>query len=360
MVLRPSRGGAFTHVARLSSELSARGHEVAVCGPHQAQRHRLDVEFIPCEIVRPVSPLADARSLRELAGIVRRFRPDLIHAHGSKGGILARAARIASPRTPVIVTPHQFGFANYFAGRGQRIGYRLIERAMVPLASRILCVCEDEARLAGEIGAGRKARVVYNGIDLPRVGVPHPRVAALRERGPVVCAVAELHPRKGVTTLVEAMVGIHAGHPHAALVVAGEGEERDRIERLATELGLEQRVVLLGLVEDVTGVLAAADVFVNPAWAEAFPYAVLEAMAVGTPVVATDAGGTREAIENGVTGRLVPAREPQALAKAVSAVLADPEAGRALAVAAHARVQERFSYSGMIEGTLAVYREVGI
>ena len=95
MVVRPSEGGAFEHVSSLARQLVARGHDVAVCGPH-GHVEGLGVEIVELDIVRPLAPAADARAAAGLARIVRRFRPDLVHAHGSKGGVMARATRAAA------------------------------------------------------------------------------------------------------------------------------------------------------------------------------------------------------------------------------------------------------------------------
>lgn len=360
MVMRPSKGGAFAHVAQLCAALSARGHEVGACGPHADKAVALAAEVFAVEIVRPLSPGADARAIVGVMDAVRRFRPDLIHAHGSKGGVIARLARVVSPRTPLVFTPHQYAFENYFAGGGRRLAYEAIERILAPLATRVIGVCEAERRLAAKIGPERRTRLVYNGVEpLPRVP-PSPLLAALRERGPTVVTVTELHPRKGLATLLEAMPAVLGGHPNASLAVAGGGEERSRLEALAGGLGVGDAVRFLGHVDDVPAVLAGADVFVNAAWAEAFPYAVIEAMSVGLPIVATDVGGTREAIRPGETGMLVPPREPAPLANAVTTLLEDRETACRYAEQARLLAGERFTLERMTEGVLGVYAELGV
>jgi glycosyltransferase involved in cell wall biosynthesis len=362
-VLRPTAGGAFGHALTLGEAFTERGHQVAVCGPHERRRADLEargIELIPLEIARPVSPLADAASGVGLARVYRRFRPDLIHAHGSKGGILARAARAARPSAPLVFTPHQYAFANYFADHREQRTYRLVERSMAPLATRVLCVCEWERDLAAEIGPRSRTRVVHNGIEPSPPAPASPLVAELAARGPVIVAAAELHERKGVVSLVEAMPGVLRKHPGVSLVVAGDGEERANLERRRDELGLGDVVRFLGHVDGVDSLLSAADVFVNPAWAEAFPYTVLEAMRAGAAIVATDVGGTGEAIEEGVTGRLVAGADPEALVGAIDSLLADRDLARRLGDAARARLEQQFTRAGMIAGTVEVYAELGV
>jgi glycosyltransferase involved in cell wall biosynthesis len=317
------------------------------------------MELIPLDVVRSLSPGSDLAAARRLAAIVRGFRPDLVHTHGSKAGVLARAARVATPRVPLVHTPHGYAFAGYFTSGAERLAYKLIERAVSPLASRVLCVCEAEARLAAQVGPRSRIRVVHNGFDPPATPpTVHPRVAELRAAGAVLTLVSGLRPGKGLETLAAALPAILERDPEATLVVVGDGPERADFERRLARSGVASRVEMLGEVADVAPVLAGSDLLLFPSWAESFPYAILEAMAFGLAIVATDVGGVGEAIVEGISGRLVPPRDPDALAEAAGAVLSDPEEGRRLGRTAHARVQERFSVSGMIAGTLGVYREL--
>lgn len=360
MVNRPNEGGAFEHVASLSAGLAEAGYEVAVCGPLGDRAADLAVEVLPVSIARPLSARQDARSISDLVKVFRRFRPDLIHAHGSKGGVMARLARIATPRTPLVHTPHGFAFAGHFSSRRERTAYKWIERSLSPLTSRVVCVCEAEAVLASSVCARRKIRVVHNGIDPPDSELPRPDLAALRDRGPVVCAISGLRPGKGIETLIDALPAVVQAVPDVQIVLAGGGRERERLMERADRAGVAGVLRMIGEVEEVYGVLAAADVFVNPSWAESFPYSVLEAMATGLPIVATDVGGVPEAIEDDATGLLVPARDPVALGTAIARLLTDRERSVRLGEAARSRLRSDFSLQRMIEGILAVYAELGI
>lgn len=357
LLLRPDKGGAFNHVVQLCEALSAEGHEAVLVGPHEARRDEIPASVVPLEIGRPISPAADLQAAGTFARLVRRLSPDLVHAHGSKAGVIARAARVAYLRTPVVFTPHLYAFDNYFAHSAQRRVYRLIERALAPAASRVIGVCESERRLAAEIGPAGRTRTVHNGVEAVSLDSVHPTVAALAGQGPVICTVAEFRESKGVVTLIEAMSRVVAELPAARLVVAGEGEERARIEARISELGLEGVITLLGATKGADAVLAGASLFVNPAYAEAFPYTVIEAMSAGLPVVATDVGGTREALEEG-GGVLVPPDAPEPLAKAIIDVLSDPERARAMGRTAADTHRARFTTERMIEGTLDVYAEL--
>jgi glycosyltransferase involved in cell wall biosynthesis len=360
MVVRPSKGGAFGHAVRLGSALAERGHDVAVCGPHGDYRDAIDLDVLELDIARRPSPSQDVRAVVGLGRVLRRFAPDIVHAHGSKGGTVARLARIAKPGVPVVFTPHNYAFTNYFTSRWERGAYRTIEFSLAPLATRVVCVCEAERRIAARLGPASRTRVVYNGINPFERVVPNPAVDALRERGPLICAVSELQPPKGIPTLIDAMPTVLDRVPDANLAIAGDGVLRDRIGAQISGHGLSERVHLLGELPEVSGVYGGSDVFVHPGWAESFPYVILEAMGMGMPIVATDVGGIGEAIEDGVTGRLVEPQDPPALASAIASLLGDREHARALGESARERMMARFSLDSMVEGTVAVYEELGL
>jgi len=355
MVVRPSKGGAFGHTVRLSRALVTAGHEVAICGPHGSHRGEIDLELIDLEIDRSISLVRHSAATAHLAGIVRRFRPDLVHAHGSQGGAVARLARLLNPRTPVVFSPHNFAFTNWFTSTRVRRAYRAIERVLVPLTSRYIAVCGAELAEVRGIGAGRKGRLVYNGI----VPFDPPEVTTTYGDGPVLTAVTELQPPKGVPTLVEAMPAILSDHAQARLLVAGDGPMKAEIGALIDRTGVAASISMLGQVPDVPALLGATDVFVAPGWAESFPYANLEAMSARLPIVAADSGGVGEAVLDGRTGRLVPTRDHRALASAVSDLLDDPAHARELGENARLMLEERFTLETMVAGTLAVYQELG-
>ena len=359
LLTQPTDGGVFQHVAQLAAGLAAAGHEPVVAGPFAEPGGVPAARVEDVAMVRAVSPAADARAVLAVAALVRRLRPALVHAHSSKAGAVARLARPAFPRTPLVYTPHGYAFAGWFEREAERRRYRLIERALAPLATRVLCVCEAERRLAAQVGPAARAEVVHNGVEPPAPAPVHPAVAELAERGPVIGAVTLLRPGKGIETLIDALSAVCAEHPAAAVAIAGRGPDREALEARARERGVEAAVRFIGETAGPMPLLGGADLFVSASWAESFPYNVLEAMAAGLPVVATAVGGTAEAVEDGATGIVVPPRDPPALAAAISALLSDRERAARLGEAGRARAEERFSLDRMIAGTLGVYQRAG-
>lgn len=354
MVFQPPDGGVFRNVSELAGGLTASGHEVFLCGTRRPRQIPPD-RFVELEVGRGVAPWADGRAVRQVARAVSRYRPDVVHLHSSKAGAVGRLARWAAPSTPVVYSPHGYAFAGHFERGLERRAYRAIELALAPLASRVLCVCEAERRLAAAIGPASRTRVVHNGVAV----APPPRGASGEHgHGPVLVLAAPLRPGKGIETAIDAMPRVLARHPTATLLIAGGGAESGALEHRARSAGLDTAVRFLGEVADTAGVLGGADVVIHPSWAESFPYAVLEAMAVGAPIVATDVGGTAEAIEDGRSGVLVPPRDPVALAAAAGALLDDRQRAAGMGRAARERAGTRFTLASMVEGTLGVYAEV--
>jgi glycosyltransferase involved in cell wall biosynthesis len=265
LVAQPPDGGVYRHIATVAPLLVARGFEVTVAGPAPYAAVGPGVEHVEIDLVRGISPRDDLAGAARLARVIRSVRPALIHAHSSKAGALVRALRLLAPRVPVVYTAHGFAFAGHFESERQRRLYRLIEAGLSPLTTRTLCVCEFERDLAASVGRRSRTRVVHNGVAAPP-RVPDPRAADLAGRGPVVGAVAGLRPGKGIETLIAATPGILRGAPGAQIVVGGGGPLAEPLRRQAEELGVADRVHLIGELDDAGALLSATTVAVHPSW----------------------------------------------------------------------------------------------
>jgi glycosyltransferase involved in cell wall biosynthesis len=359
-VYQPTGGGVARHVRDLTNGLSERGHEILLCGPalpDGMSQPPPGARHISLPMGRSISPRADLPALRRFAEIVRRQKPDLIHSHSSKAGALTRAARPAHPRVPVFYTPHGYAFAGSFSHESERLAYREIERLLAPLTSRVVCVCEAEARLAARVGPRRRIRVVHNGVGAAGEGPTDPRMVQLRRGGPLLCVLTQLRGGKGIETLIDAMSAIVARHPGAQAAIWGEGPERETLEGRARRMQVEQAVHFLGPTLEPLAVMRGTDILVHPSLAESFPYVILEAMSVGAPIVASDVGGVGEALLNGESGLLVTAGEVELLAAAVNRLLDDPEGRARMGKNARDRVEHDFTLEAMIDRLVAVYDE---
>ena len=199
-----------------------------------------------------------------------------------------------------------------------------------------------------------KLETVPNGVHIP----PWAARKAVSGTGgpPVILFVGRLRHAKGLDVLLHALAGLPvAGYQ---LRIVGDGELRKSLENLAVTLGVRDKIVFLGFRSDVTALMSSADCLVLPSRWEGMPNVVLEAMAIGLPVVATRVGGIPEVIEHGLTGWLVPPEDPLALAAALATALADRRRARCIAESARQRVARDYSIEAMSERTLEVYTQV--
>jgi glycosyltransferase involved in cell wall biosynthesis len=347
----PTWRGGQNQVLLTLRGMMRRGHEAALAarggGPLEtrARAEGLRVSGVPFRgDLWPPAILA-------LVRLIRRERPGilLLHdPHAVSAGLLA--ARLAGG--PALVAVRRVDFP--LRGMLSRRKYAACERVIV--VSRAIGSVVEAAGLTGS-----RLRLVYEGVpdrtpqpggreELASLGVP-PGV-------PVVGNVAALTSHKDHATLVGAMAKLRTRLPEARLVVAGEGELRPALEALARELGLADRIVFTGFRRDLDRILPALSVFCLSSHLEGLGTSVLDAMCFGLPVVATAAGGIPEAVEDGVTGRVVPPREPAALSAALADVLVDEERRRALGRAGRQRFLQRFTADRMVEETLHVLEEV--
>jgi glycosyltransferase involved in cell wall biosynthesis len=357
---QPADGGVGRHISDLALGLQERGYEVLLCGPaippglagHDGVRH------MSLDLRRAVAPRPDLAAVASFTRILGDVSPDIVHAHSSKAGAVARLARLARPRTPVVYTPHGYSFAGYFSRSAERLAYRGIERILAPLATRVVCVCEAEARLARSVGPSGRVRVAYNGIAPAADGPIDPRVAELAGRGPVIGALTLLRPGKGIETLIDAVPRVLARHPSAQVAILGDGPDLEALRVRAELREVAHAVHFLRQSAYPLQALRGMDVFVHPSWAEAFPYVILEAMSLGRAIVASDVGGVGEALRDGESGLLVPPRDDAAIAEGLLAALDDPSRRERLGAMALLRVSEQFTQARMVDRLASVYDEL--
>ncbi|MBA2246036.1 MAG: glycosyltransferase [Gemmatimonadetes bacterium] len=314
------------------------------------EAQRLDVET---RVVPSTGGLAKALELAQLARMLHAERTAVLHAHlawplrCTRGLLAAKLARV-----PAVIATQQL-FAELHSRRA-----RLKHRTVAAGVDRYIAVSREMERAMRPLVPRRRLSVVPNGIrvhDFARTRSPATRAALLRsgERA-LVLTVARLDWQKGLDQLLQAAALV----PGVRFVIAGEGAERARLEREATALGIADRVDFLGERSDVPDLLASADLFVLPSLIEGLPVSVLEAMAAGVPVVATDVPGTREAVQDGETGVLVQPGDPPALARAIRRLLEERSLAARLAEAGRCRVRREFSVEAMVGRVMGIYEEV--
>lgn len=345
-------GGAQSYVAALLPAL-VHGFDVVVAahgaGPLREAAERSGVRFLPLrQLQRPLSPWRDPAAVIELTRLLRRERPDIVHASSSKAGVLGRLAATLAGVPIRIFTAHGWAFAAHTGAAS--LLYRWADRAVRPLTTVTVCVAEQQraAGLAARTCDVGRTVVIPNGVDVE--GAPR---AELDGRRPLLVSVGRLKPPKDALTLVRALARLPAGSYDALIV--GDGPDRRLVEEEIRALGLEGQVRIAGDRRDVPSLLAGADVFVLSSASEGLPVSVLEAMAAGLPVVASRVGGVPELVVEGETGFLVDPGEPGELADALRHLVSDPPLRRRLGGAGRARAEQRFDVDAFRRAHLELY-----
>jgi glycosyltransferase involved in cell wall biosynthesis len=379
----PGPGGVERHVAELAPLLAARGHRVEVytsdlyrefpwqrLPPSVAREervgfgwvHRLPVWSLPGELHYPF--------FRGLHAALDRDRPDLVHAHtyGTNQVAVARRHR-RRHGTPFVLTAH---FHPIWSIEGGWLRHRLrgfydrrIAGPVIRDAAAVVVQTREEERLLRALGFPLPRLVIVPPGYRP-LGTPPPGPSPFRDRyeldGPFVLFVGRLASNKGLLELTEAFASVVKADPSAQLVLIGEdGGQRATVASRARALGIERKVRLLGHLDDESMVAAAyreARVFVLPSEYEAFGLVLLEALAQGTPVVASRVGGIPEVVEDGRSGLLVPPRSPGELAVAILRVWNDRELARRFGQYGRDEVVPRYSWETLADRLDSLYREV--
>ena len=355
-------GGAERVTVAFARRLKAMGLQAPVCTVTARHDGALAAELAAAGVVRHdlgARRLADPRASWRLARLLARERIEIVHAHGQDASIVAAAVRSLS-HFVLVITRHVM--EEPAATWRQRLRARLACAAF-RRADAVVAVSDAAARhLAGLARIPLEAvRVLPNGIDVaafdgagPELRAAARRALAVSPDDALVLVPAVLREGKGHDVLLEAVPALLARVPSARVMVAGGGERERELRDRARPLG--EAVRFLGPREDMRELLAACDVVALPSLAEALPTALMEAAAAGRPVVATRVGGVPEVVDDGRSGILVPPRDPDALAEALAALLADPARARACGDHGRRLARQRFGIERQVERTLALWR----
>lgn len=368
MVDKPFLGGGQKNLLSLAESLEKSLFDVSVCsqadGPLVSAVQKRNIRHFPVTF----SKRLDRKILKKIEAILRENRIDILHTHGGVAGFYGRwAAR--SCRVPVVIHTlhgiHYLHYRNIFL----KYAYVLLERWFSKFTDALIFVSEGDLKQGKKFGLApeEKMVVVKNGIDFKAYadkvkGISREMYTQeMMKFGPddvVVGTVARLHRQKGIPILLRAAQIVRQAVPRVKFVIAGGGPLKQRLEKLNVKLENQDFVQILGEREDAPELLGLYDVFVLSSLWEGLPYVLMEAAALGKPVVATDVEGTRELIISGQTGILVPSQSPEALAKGVISLLQNKK----LAVQQGRNLQEnlsaRYSLSGMVREMQTLYSDL--
>jgi glycosyltransferase involved in cell wall biosynthesis len=369
-------GGAQVHVQNLVEGLDQESFDVEVISLSDgAGVRRIRATGIAVHVVDETD---DARALESVVELLTQRPPDVVHNHMYRAEIVGtRAALVLAERG----LPKPYVIGTVHSSRVRSDEDRALLRRLTTSMDRLVAVSRAiVAKLVAEGRTGAPVELIYNGVDLQRYKFTEacctlPEEYGFPEGTPLVGVVARLEPEKGHATLIEAWPLVLEQVPEARLLIIGEGSQRATLEAQAEGLGLlgcgcspdhavgtrharpEAKVLFTGLRDDVPAVTAALDVAVLPSYREAQGLAILEAMALRRPVVATRVGGVPEMVDDGRTGLLVKPHDADALAHAIVRLLTDHPLADMVARAGHDFVHASFSVEHMVRAVSTIYQD---
>jgi glycosyltransferase involved in cell wall biosynthesis len=378
VIARLNVGGPALHVAYLTAGLAPRGYDTTLVAgtiargeesmAFVADAHNVHVETLG-DLHREISPVRDLRAIVQLAQLIRRERPTILHTHTAKAGAVGRIAALLArgARPPIVIhTFHGHVLRGYF-GRVKTFGFRTLERWLARTSTALIAVSpEVRDDLVGlGVAPASKFAVVRLGIDLPRRVENDDaqrrearRQMGLRDEAFVVGWVGRMTAVKRTKLVVRALQDLVARNVDAFVVLVGDGPDRDQLERYAHELGVIKRCLFLGYQEDVARFYDAIDALVLPSINEGTPVSVIESLAARRPAVATRVGGVPDIVRDGIDGFLVDADDGDALATRLAELAADPELRARMGEAGHARVIERYAVARLVDDVDKLYRSL--
>jgi glycosyltransferase involved in cell wall biosynthesis len=377
VIARLNMGGPAHHVSLLSGMLDRNGYETLLLhgdvGPGEASlldvaaRHGAVVESVPGLGPR-LNPVQDLRALAALVRRTRNVRPDIVHTHTAKAGLLGRLAAVLAgrPRPLIVHTYHGHVLEGYFGPVASRL-YRTLERLLARPSDVLIGVSEatvsDLVRL--RVAPRSKFRVIPIGLDLaPFIAAGDAERAGFRAgcgAGPgdvLVTFVGRLVPIKRVDVALEAVARARGMGAPVRLAVVGDGELRGGLEERSRALGLDGAVRFLGYRPDMPAVAAGSDLALLSSDNEGTPVSLIEAAAAGRPAAATAVGGVPDVVSP-ATGALVPRGDAEALGAAVARLASDSDERPRMGQAARRHVVERFSVERLIRDIDELYAELG-
>jgi glycosyltransferase involved in cell wall biosynthesis len=344
-------GGAQVHVKDLAVSLQEDQHKVLILtgesGIYNEDLKQAGIESIACDsLKRSVNPLMDGKSLRYILFIIEQFKPDLIAAHSSKTGILARLASQIT-KVPCVFTAHGWSFTTGIPEPNRTI-YRWLEKLTASLADKIICVSEYDRQIGLKAGmSSEKLLTIHNGMK----DVADELKANPSQGKPLkVAMVARFDRQKDHETLLAAFQDLNG-----ELLLIGDGPGLEQTREKVAQLGMSDRVSFLGFRQDIAEILAEVQIYALISNWEGLPCTIIEAMRAGLPVVASDVGGVREIVLDGQTGYLVPRGDAKTLRQKLSYLLSNEQARISMGILGRQKYESQLTFKHMYDKTLLAY-----
>jgi glycosyltransferase involved in cell wall biosynthesis len=325
-----------------------------------------DIDFIQCPtLVRRLNIIKDLKAFFDIKKLIKKSKPLIVHTHSSKAGLLGRLAAKLAGVSIIVHTPHGHVFLGYFGPIKTRI-FIILEKLASRITDKIVALTnrEKEDHINLGIANENKFVVIPSGVELKKFKeVPYnekqnfKKELGIPENSLVVGTTGRLVPVKGPEFLIEAAKYIIPKYPNTYFLFVGDGHLKKNLEKKASNLGIEKNIIFLGWRNDIAEIISVYDIFVLPSLNEGMGRVLVEAMALGKPIVASNAGGIPDLVTHGKNGFLVPPKNPGQLAKYIQILLEDRERRERMGKAGKEMV-ENFSKEKMVEKIAELYKEL--
>ena len=353
----------LVHGLSHESGMSDLEKQIVEDGVGQAQKNGVKVIALPT-LVRSIRPIKDFRALLSIIWLLLKEKPDIVHTHSSKGGILGRLAAKIAGVPNIIHTPHGHVFYGHFGTIASKI-FLWAEKIFSRFTDRMVALTDGEKDdyINLSVCPPEKLFKIHSGVDVKKFmhangnRVEKRRSLGLDQNEAVIGFVGWLLPIKGPDYLLKAMDYVWQGHPEASLVLVGKGGMDVDLRAEALKKNANGKVKFLGWREDVDEIMPLFDMLVLPSLNEGMGRVLVEAMAAGKPVVASRVGGIPDLVRHAETGYLVPPADEKALADGIKKLLDDPERAKQMGLRGREHCRQ-FSIEAMIDKLDKLYIEL--
>lgn len=363
LITQSEWGGAGRYVFDLATNFKDKNYDVEVAaGGNEELFDKLKNYGVKTykikNLVRPISSTKDLAAYWEIKKLLNQTKPDILHLNSSKAGVIGAIAGRHAGVKKIIYTVHGFVF-NEPMSKLKKFIYLNAEKLSARYKDKLICVSDfdKQAGLENKIAAVQKFITIHNGLPnlsfLPKdqarieLGLPTDQL--------VIGTIANLYPTKGLIYFIRAAEIIAKKVPDAFFKIVGFGQQQDELRAEINKAGLDN-CFLIGPKSDAYRYLKAFDIFVLPSVKEGLPFAIMEAMQAGLPIIATNVGGITEMITDNYSGLLVPPAQPQALADAIFELIGDKSLAKDLGTKAKIDVEKKFNLQNMLSETEKVYQ----
>ena len=316
-----------------------------LAGEVRSLKRSIDIEIVP------MRSKLDFKAIKEIRSNIKNIKPDIIHIHGTRGGILGRLAAIGL-KYPVIYTEHlwtkDYQLRSRLSHHLQLVGLWFLD--MFTTLTIAVSQAVKDFLIESQITRPEKVLVIYNGIESPKK-----KAKPFEDKKTIIASIGTLNEQKGMQYLIQAMPKVLREFPDSELIIIGQGPYKTELEKLAKKMKLSSKIKLTGFVKDVYDELQHVDVYVQPSVSESFGLAILQAMSMGLPIVATNTGGIPEVVTSGKTGILVEAKKPEVLANGLLELIRDHKKAQKMGKLGAEDASIKFNLKDMIIDLETVY-----